>query len=43
VLDQLLTLARAGRGMLDAPLQTVNWAWVRNVAAAQAQHAWQQT
>lgn len=26
VLDQLLTLARAGRGMLDAPLQTVNWA-----------------
>jgi signal transduction histidine kinase len=42
VLDQLLTLARAGRGMLDAPLQTVNWAdVVRNVAAAQAQHAWQ--
>jgi len=42
VLDQLLTLARAGRGMLDAPLQTVNWADVaRNVAAAQAQHAWQ--
>ena len=42
VLDQLLTLARAGRGMLDAPLQTVNWAdVVRSVAAAQAQHAWQ--
>lgn len=42
VLDQLLTLARAGRGMLDAPLQTVNWAdVVRNVAAAQAQNAWQ--
>jgi len=42
VLDQLLTLARAGRGMLDAPLQTVNWAdVVRDVAAAQAQHAWQ--
>ena len=41
VLDQLLTLARAGRGMLDAPLQTVNWAAVaRNVAAAQAQSAW---
>lgn len=42
VLDQLLTLARAGRGMLDAPLQTVNWAdVVRDVAAAQAQNAWQ--
>ena len=42
VLDQLLTLARAGRGMLDAPLQTLNWAAVaRDVAAAQAQSAWQ--
>ncbi|QXZ08600.1 two-component sensor histidine kinase [Comamonas sp. Y33R10-2] len=42
VLDQLLTLARAGRGMLDAPLQSVNWAdTARNVAAAQAQIAWQ--
>lgn len=41
VLDQLLTLARAGRGMLDAPLQAVNWAAVaRDVAAAQAQSAW---
>lgn len=42
VLDQLLTLARAGRGMLDAPLQSVNWADIaRDVAAAQAQIAWQ--
>ena len=41
VLDQLLTLARAGRGMQDAPLQAVNWAAVaRDVAAAQAQAAW---
>ena len=42
VLDQLLTLARAGRSMLDAtPMQMVNWAAVaRDVAAAQAQSAW---
>lgn len=41
VLDQLLALARADRGMLDAPLQTVNWAALaRDVAAAQAQSAW---
>ena len=42
VLDQLLTLARAGRGMQDAPLKRVNWADIaRDVAAAQAQQAWQ--
>ena len=42
VLDQLLTLARAERGMQEAPLQTVNWAALaRDVAAAQAQSAWQ--
>lgn len=41
VLDQLLALARAGRGMLDAPLQSVNWAALaRDVAAAQVQSAW---
>lgn len=41
VLDQLLTLARAGRGMLDAPLPPLNWAdVVRAVAADQAQGAW---
>lgn len=41
VLDQLLTLARAGRGMLDAPLQAVDWAAIaRAVASAQAQSAW---
>lgn len=42
VLDQLLALARAGRSMQGSPLQPVDWAGVaREVAAAQAQAAWQ--
>ena len=42
VLDQLLALARAERGLLDTPPRRVDWAEAaRAVAAAQAQAAWQ--